>query len=385
MKKLALILCIFALACTRSGKEGCFIIEGHLKGVRDGTVISLFAYDGNMGIGVATDTVKNGKFSFSYPLTGSAKLSLGGPYDDPEFPSMGREIWAVSGEKAVVRGDNTLIFTWKVKSRVPKQTEADRYMLRSRNEYDRVQRLQIEENTARLNPEAEPRRKSIDSLRYLQDEVDMVIFRNDIAVMDETPVSEIWLDKLHSLTNTIKHYPDKYGVFKDDALRLYEKLTPEQQELPVAQAVHINLFPPEKVKPGDKMADARLKDPEGTQHRLSDYPGRYVLLDFWGSGCGACVYSMPKLKEIGGKYGDILTLIGINLDTSEDAWRKGTKMWNPPGLNLNAPQGSGIAERYGVNAIPHYVLISPAGIIVDAWDGYRDGHIESLLAGDAVK
>lgn len=385
MKKLALILCIFALACTHVEKEGCFTIEGHLRGVKDGTVISLFVYDGNMGRGVATDTVRNGRFSFSYPLTENAKLSLGGPYDDPEFPSMSRFIWAAPGEKAVVRGGSTLIFTWKVKSGVPKQIEADRYMLRSKNEYDRVQRLAIEENKARLNPDEGPRRRSIDSLRYLQDDVDMTIFRNNIAVMNETAVSEIWLDKLHALTNMIKHYPDKYAVLKDDALKLYGKLTTEQKELPMAQAIRINLFPPEKVGIGDKMADASLKDPEGCQHRLSDYLGsKYILLDFWGSGCGACYYSMPKLKAVMEKYGGELTLVGINTDTSETAWKQGTQMFDPPGFNLNAPLGSGVAERYGVSGIPHYVLISPAGIIIDSWVGFRDGHIENLLAAENV-
>ena len=251
MKKLALILCIFALACTRGGKEGVFTIEGDLKGVADGTVISLFAYDGNMSRGVATDTVKNGRFSFSYPLTGNERLSLGGPYDDPGFPSMVREIWAAAGEKAVVRGGNTLIFTWEVKSKVPEQAEADRYMLRSKNEYDRVQKLSIEENKARLDPDGGPQRRSIDSLRYLRDDVDMAIFRNNIAVMDETRVSEIWLDRLRTLTDMIRRNPDKFGALTEDAMRLYGRLTAEQRELPVAQAVRVNLFPPPKNRIGN--------------------------------------------------------------------------------------------------------------------------------------
>jgi thiol-disulfide isomerase/thioredoxin len=172
---------------------------------------------------------------------------------------------------------------------------------------------------------------------------------------------------------------ESWGVFGDDARRLYDRLTPAERELPVAQTIKFDLFPPEKVGVGDRMADAELKAFDGSTHRLSDYLGKYIVLDFWATGCGACYHSMPELKALGEKYPGTLKIIGINLDTTEDGWKQGTELFKPSELNLNAPPASDIDERYGVNGIPHIAIISPEGIILDQWAGYYPGRIEKQL------
>lgn len=40
---------------------------------------------------------------------------------------------------------------------------------------------------------------------------------------------------------------------------------------------------------------------------------------------------------------------------------------------------TGLAARYKVMGIPHYVLISPKGIILDIWSGYGPGSLKSKL------
>lgn len=383
MKDLIFLLCLAAVSC-RQVPENEFHIEGRLTGIRDSTVISLVKYEGNVGRRFATDTLINGRFSFVYPLTENASLSLSGPYNDPEFPSMGREIWAAPGEKATVTGNNTLIYTWKVKSRVPEQKEADRYMLRSETEYNLLQQTWIERDKLyRLRSNAQKPGKdklnaSLDSLERVADNLFIKISRNDIDIMNKTDVSEIWLDQLRGLSVMIKHY-DKYAELRADAERLYERLMPEQRELPTAQEIGLSLFPPPVVQVGDRMVDAELKDPEGNLHRLSDYLGKYIFLDFWGSGCGPCYESMPELRELKEKYKDVLTIIGINLDTSVSSWTKGTELFGPTWLNLNAPQGNDIQARYGVSGIPHQVIVSPEGIILGSWTGYGKGLAELKL------
>lgn len=245
MKKIVFLVCVAIAACSQPATRN-FKIEGILSGVKDGTEISLYRYDGGVPVGVDTTAVVNGRFSFSCPVAALTRLSISGPFGDPEFPAMSREIWAEPGGRATVKGGDTLIFTWAVRSKVPEQKIADRYMLRSKDEYNRVQRLQIEENMARLAGEtgygaATAERKSIDSLKYLRDDVDMIINRNNIAVMDETPISEIWLEKLYALSSLVKR-SDKYAVLKSDAVRLYERLSDEERQSNVAQAIHKNLF-----------------------------------------------------------------------------------------------------------------------------------------------
>ena len=358
--------------------ENEFRIEGRIDGLGDSAVIVLYKREGNVGKSIAQDTVAGGRFSFTVPMTENAKLSISGDYGDNRFPSYGREIWAAPGEKVTVTGDSTLVHTWKVESSIPRQREEDAYMLLSENEYIRVQQLSIEEKKARNIADRNVANAVIDSLRVLESELYMTIRRNDIALMERTPFSDTWLDILQSLAGLIK-YGGGFTVFRDDVLRLYERLTPKQKELPAAQDIRISLFPPEKVGVGDRMADAELKALDGTVHRLSDYLGRYIILDFWSSGCGPCFESVPEMGEIARKYPDRLKIIGINTDTSEEMWRHGMETFKYESLNLNAPLTSDIDECYGVTGVPHFVIISPKGIILDQWFGYGKGIIEQRL------
>jgi thiol-disulfide isomerase/thioredoxin len=337
--------------------------------------MTLFKHEGRMGMGIASDTVFDGRFSFIIPMTENARLSISGPYEDDDFPPVSRDIFAVPGERITITGEGTLYGTWRIKSRVPEQREADAFILRSKDLRIRNQLISIEQNKARTAGN----RPALDSLRALESEIDMEIMRSDIAQMERTPVSDIWLEELEGIAMMVGAYENYAAGFRDAAVKLYERLTPEQKELPAAQTIKFNLFPPEKVGIGDAMADAQLKAFDGSTHKLSDYLGRYIILDFWAAGCGACYYSMPEMKVLGEKYPGTLKIIGINLDTTEEGWKQGTELFKPSGLNLNAPPASDIDERYGVNGIPHIAIISPEGIILDQWAGYYPGRIEKQL------
>ena len=66
------------------------------------------------------------------------------------------------------------------------------------------------------------------------------------------------------------------------------------------QEITVNLFPPTVVKEGDKMADTELFDLDGKIHHLTDFNGKYILLDFWSSGCGPCIMALP-IRKAGGR------------------------------------------------------------------------------------
>ncbi|MCE2861208.1 MAG: TlpA family protein disulfide reductase [Opitutaceae bacterium] len=55
--------------------------------------------------------------------------------------------------------------------------------------------------------------------------------------------------------------------------------------------------------PGQLMPDFDFVDLDGRKRRLSDYRGKYVLLDFWGTWCGPCIAEMKHLDPIYAKYG----------------------------------------------------------------------------------
>ena len=129
---------------------------------------------------------------------------------------------------------------------------------------------------------------------------------------------------------------------------------------------------------GEKAVDAELFDMQGNKHRLYEAfaDGRYVLLDFWNLGCGACRQSESELLEVYDRMKGKLEIVGINLDSiprwQNHEWSKKI-VWK----NWNDGKGykGGIKSRYyDWNAAPFYVLLSPDGRILWEKAGYGVGY-----------
>lgn len=135
-----------------------------------------------------------------------------------------------------------------------------------------------------------------------------------------------------------------------------------------------------KVNVGDPMADGDLYDPEGNLHHLSEFKGKYILLDFWGRNCVPCIQSIPELEEIAEIYKGKLVVVSISRD-EEKIWKEFIAEKKMTGYQWNELRSShtGLAARYKVVGVPHYVLISPQGIVQDIWSGYGKGFLKWKL------
>ncbi|MER2088975.1 MAG: thiol-disulfide oxidoreductase ResA [Sporosarcina sp.] len=68
----------------------------------------------------------------------------------------------------------------------------------------------------------------------------------------------------------------------------------------LVSAVVYTIVSKDKVKVlavGDKAPDFELVDLEGNKHRLSDYKGEGVFLNFWGTWCPPCKKEMPYIER----------------------------------------------------------------------------------------
>jgi|GEM_PF-3291086 len=98
--------------------------------------------------------------------------------------------------------------------------------------------------------------------------------------------------------------------------------------------------------------------------KLSDYKGKYVLLDFWSSTCGPCLRMAPYMKQLYDTYrAKGFEIIAISLDTKREDWIAAQQKHGISGIQVSSLKGGDdpIAEYYGISQMPAMVLIDPQG------------------------
>ncbi|HZW69457.1 MAG TPA: TlpA disulfide reductase family protein, partial [Hanamia sp.] len=139
-----------------------------------------------------------------------------------------------------------------------------------------------------------------------------------------------------------------------------------------------------KGSPGAKAYVFSSTELKGEPLSLSDYKGKYVLVDFWASWCVPCRAGNPHLLSLYSKYknkGKGLEIIGVSDDDAHaDAWKKAVEkdkigVWKHvlrglkqlPGFKFD--HSADISDRYGIHALPTKVLIDPNGMIIGRYGG----------------
>lgn len=376
---LTLLLVVVAItACTQSNT---FKITGQIDNIADGTVILLNTVEGTGGRVLKADTVRNGSFSFEGETDSLRKFMLtaqGGGFL-PYF----RPLWAKPGANTHITGDGYYLRGWKVKSNVKEQQEEDKY-IEIYNRFPELDSLNSVSNELRNKnssltggPEKEEVMKKLEAIDLQQRSIFLTLDSVLYSFMEKEPVSHVWIDRLNQYS--IKVLFDKNYKYADKLKELYERLTPEQKKLEEAQTIYRYLYPLSVIKEKQPMAEGLFFDPENNQKDISEYQGKYLLLDFWSVSCGPCIAAFPEMKEIHEAHNDKLTIISISTDPRE-VWQEGLKRHQLPWINLNDYNGmSGYSARYGIRGIPTYVLISPDGMVEKIWSGYGKGSLKEKL------
>lgn len=364
---MAVVIILLALQSCQQ-KMDHYQISGTISNIPDNLKIDLYQMFDDYGETIKSDTILDGQFGFSGTLEKRPSKMLLVVHDSNTY--YGNFYFWVDYDNITITGNGMSPASWRINSKVEEQKNWD--LLHSKSKYIQIisdsLRLTMMKNPENRNLRQEIYRK-IDSLNSIKNKLDFTILEKNynslsavemlytIAKFDTTIPKESIRKVYGNMNDTFKHTNYGEGI----AATLEKRKAPQK---------------------GDMMADFTAHDTAGIEHRISDYRGKYILLDFWSNGCGPCIMAIPETRAVASKNKDVLTAIGISLITNEKAWKDATRRDTITWTNLSDGKGTfaGASSLYGIEGFPTYVLINPDGIIVDRWLGYWKGVFQEKLS-----
>lgn len=352
MKHLFTLSILFLIfSCTTDSNT--YSLEGETQGFEDGTQVLVFkVLDNNQPQTIDTLTVKDGKFSGSYPKTeeiGMRYLTIGNAKTNLLFFPENTDL------KAVIDKDNL----------------QDAYVLGG------TQNELYTSFTKRMNELNIKKKENIDAYRKAREEQDGIaaseIQKNNILIVNEE--SDFKKDFVTTNSNSLfsvmllSEMINRKEINASEANEILGKLSPKMAATSYAKQVKEVLSSMKKADVGAMAPQFSAPTPEGEMVSLKEAMGTYTIIDFWASWCKPCRRENPNLVRVYEKYHDKgLNIISISLDkdSQKDRWIKAIeddklswtnisnlKFWREP-----------IALQYNVRSIPAAFLIDSEGKII---------------------
>ena len=118
---------------------------------------------------------------------------------------------------------------------------------------------------------------------------------------------------------------------------------------------------------------------DGTPVKLSDYAGKAVVLSFWATWCGYCLKELPVLNAIQKSPAkDRIQVIAVNTE-DKMTFRDAARELRGLAIKMANDSDKTAQEAFGVNGIPHMVIIGKDGKIIRVYRGYDEAMLGKIV------
>jgi thiol-disulfide isomerase/thioredoxin len=135
---------------------------------------------------------------------------------------------------------------------------------------------------------------------------------------------------------------------------------------------------PPAAEEGRAAPNFHLRDIGDGASSLTDYRGKWVLVNFWASWCGPCRSEVPDLQELAQRRPDDIVILGVNQQETREAAAKFADEFDVT-YPVVLDRSGEVSQAYRAQGLPVSYLVSPEGVIVKAYRGrITDDDLEAL-------
>lgn len=351
-------LTLLTVGANAADGKGNVTFSGELKGLKDTLIVMTPA--GERDIKRDTVLTKDAKFQFTVNVAEPTTIYAYTPGTLRREEHIGFTAVAVPGEKAVLTGDLNTSYYFSGSKFYQQYNEANRAYdaaTKPLNDLEAVldKRMEGGEAQEKLSKEFQEKAPALQK----QATQDMLNF---IAKHPDSEGAAAFIPRIDGVDNMKKAAASLSATIRNGRMHHFYQNIIDQAEAQEKAEKEAET----KQAPGVTAPDFTLNDLNGKPLSLSNFKGKYVLLDFWGTWCIWCVRGIPKMKEYYNKYKGKFEILSIDCNESEDKWKAGVKKYELPWKHVYQPKTGAVqtTELYGIQGFPTKILVGPNGKIV---------------------